>query len=872
MTWSAILRISLVTALLTLAGCSDHKNTGASGGSTSGGGSQTGGVSSQGGTAGVATTGGSAGSDGKPSEQSVYFVTQANGTNTAALANGIITVNSAYSSSGNAFKYVAPNYYGTNSNGFIAFPTTMSGDFTISAEVTITTQNKANNACGIGLGMTTGYGPTDAYAYVLMRNMNNSTNGYFVNGPSSVSAGAPVVPFSNGTPLLLTFKREGQQVTFAAGPVGGTASTQSVATSALTNGTTAYGAGPVYPAVSFNNVVATISKLRVQDASGATVYDSDTGKLITYVPASLTLSAAATALKKGASTTITATALAVGGAVSTVSATADDPSIVDVSVTNGAMNSTITLKGLKGGATTVTVTNVADSNKASNTKTFIVSVNDYPTSDDYGDLTGLAYPEPGATDAFADGALSLTFDSEPTLNPGGSIKIFKASDGSEVDSVSFASETQIFGTTAIRVDDQLVRVSGKSIFFTPHLGKLLYDTAYYVVIPVASITGTLNGHDFNGLSDLSSVATWSFTTRKAPVLDAADVSVDGSETSTANFRTIQGALSAIAANLGTEPDVQINVAAGTYDELLRYQGTAGSAQTIRISGPKGNIKGDDCIVRWANGNTMNGSTQTRASFYFIGANLVLENLSFENTGVRSAVGQAETLYFAGGIMGTTLAAHNCSFSSNQDTLQTSGRNWFYDCHIEGNVDFIWGTADAALFESCDLRFINDAGGAASYSLFVARTGAPIAASANGTVGKGYVLLDSKVSIDANVTAYFGRDAGTGAFYDQVALVNVAFDGAGMVGAGLWNTATAPLALGDASYVGWKSADCSGANLESLTTAAGTSATIADQATEYDSRDHILNRVVTVTAGTPSGYQAAATNWDVSALATEWGAP
>jgi hypothetical protein len=61
-------------------------------------------------------------------------------------------------------------------------------------------------------------------------------------------------------------------------------------------------------------------------------------------------------------------------------------------------------------------------------------------------------------------------------------------------------------------------------------------------------------------------------------------------------------------------------------------------------------------------------------------------------------------------------------------------------------------------------------------------------------------------------------------------------------------------------------------LESLTTAAGTSATIADQATEYDSRDHILNRVVTVTAGTPSGYQAAATNWDVSALATEWGAP
>ena len=92
------------------------------------------------------------------------------------------------------------------------------------------------------------------------------------------------------------------------------------------------------------------------------------------------------------------------------------------------------------------------------------------------------------------------------------------------------------------------------------------------------------------------------------------------------------------------------------------------------------------------------------------------------------VSQAEALYFAGG-SAFTLAAFNSSFSSNQDTIQTSGRNWFYNCYIEGNVDFIWGTADAALFESCSLRFINDVGGgAASYSLFVARTGATIAAA------------------------------------------------------------------------------------------------------------------------------------------------
>jgi hypothetical protein len=178
-----------------------------------------------------------------------------------------------------------------------------------------------------------------------------------------------------------------------------------------------------------------------------------------------------------------------------------------------------------------------------------------------------------------------------------------------------------------------------------------------------------------------------------------------------------------------------------------------------------------------------------------------------------------------------------------------------------------------LVEGSDLHFINDAGGgAATYNLFVARTGATIPATGNGTVGKGYVALNSNVSVDANVTAFFGRDAGGSGFYDQAALVNVTFSGAGTVGTGLWTTTTAPLALGDSSFVGWKSAGCTGLNLATDTTAAMTSAVIANQATEYATRAEILNDVVVVTAGAPTGYTAAATAWDVSALATAWGAP
>ena len=93
----------------------------------------------------------------------------------------------------------------------------------------------------------------------------------------------------------------------------------------------------------------------------------------------------------------------------------------------------------------MTVTNTSDPNPATNTKTIQVAVNDYSAADNYGPLT-TAYPAAGATNAYTDGELALTFDVAPTLNPGGTIKIYKKSDGTQVDSISFAGETQTFVT------------------------------------------------------------------------------------------------------------------------------------------------------------------------------------------------------------------------------------------------------------------------------------------------------------------------------------------------------------------------------------------------------------------------------------------
>jgi len=816
----------------------------------------------------VGSTTGDAGS----SDAFAYFVKQANGTTSASIDNGTITVNAAYSSSGNAFKYQAPNYYGTSSNGFIAAPTAMTGDFSISAQVTINTQNKANNACGIGVGMTTGFNPTDTYAYTLMRNNNNSTSGYYVNGSGSISAGAPTVSFKNGTALALSFSRTGKNVTLSAGAVGDSPSTTTIATSSMTDGTNGYGDGPVYPAVSFNNVAATITNLVIKDGDGNTVFDSATGGLVTFVPAALTLSTSSVNMKKGESATVTATANAIGGAVSTVAATSADTSVATVSVDNGDTSSTITISGVKGGLTTITVTNSADNSAVTNTKTVLVAVNDYPSSDDYGSKGLTAYPAPGASSAYPDGEFALSFDATPTLNQGGTIQIFRLSDGTMVDSIGFADETETFGSTAIKVGSQKVRVDGNTVYFTAHMGKLAYGTGYYVVIPTTSIVGTINGVAFNGLSDSNSVATWKLTTMAAPTLDFTNVTVDGSQTSSANFRSLATELSTIASNSSAPSDITINVAAGTYRELLRFTGAGSTTQTVTIAGPSGNKQGDNCVVQFANGNGVNGSTQTRPLFYFNGANLVLKNITLKNTASpRTTYAQSEALYFASA-GNFTLAAYNSSFISNQDTVQTSGRNWFYKCYFEGNVDFLWGTAQAALFESCDMHFVNDlgAGNLANYSMIVARVGSTI--TADGTIGKGYVVLSSTVTVDADITATFGRNAGAGAYYDQAALINVTFTGAGTIGSGMWNTGTPPTSMGDSSYVGWKSTGCAGLNLGSLVTASTTSASIADQANEYDTRDHILNRVVTIKSGSPTGYEDAAIAWDTSSLATAWGAP
>lgn len=553
------------------------------------------------------------------------------------------------------------------------------------------------------------------------------------------------------------------------------------------------------------------------------------------------------------------TATGPGGRPAEVTAAPEDTDVVRIDEITA---SEIKFTGLKTGTTTIMVTNKEDTSLQA---AAAVTVTDFPDGDAYGVLT--AYPAPGSAAAYADGELMLTFDDPPVLQTGGSICVYDKAAGILVDTILFADEKQTcLGTSnnVINVGPQLARVSGNSVYFTPHFGKLEYGRAYYIAIPRGAITGVLKGKDFDGLSNSNTAPGWSFTVRNAPSLGTV-ITVDGSQDSAADFRTVYGALKAIAPNSG---NYTINVAPGTYRELVHYVGSA----NVTINGTGTAAYGQDVVIQYTNCNDINNGTHTRASFYFSGASLVLKNLALKNTTERgerymtnvppTSNSQAETIYFANGT-GRTFAAYNCSFLSHQDTIQTTGRNWLYKCYIEGDTDYIWGTADACLIEDCDLVSVNDPKKSAKEAvLLVARTGSTSAQ----TAAKGYVIFNSRVKTENGMTTYFGRNPGAGAYYDQCAVINTAFtnEGTGQIGATIWRGTAYTFLEGAAEHVGWKvyRNTVNGVSQNTDGRLANTSV-IAPEVynQEYNGRDVILNRVYD-----KSGiYQPAPAAWDLDAL-------
>ena len=262
---------------------------------------------------------------------------------------------------------------------------------------------------------------------------------------------------------------------------------------------------------------------------------------------------------------------------------------------------------------------------------------------------------------------------------------------------------------------------------------------------------------------------------------------------------------------------------------------------------------------------------------------MLKNIALKNTTQRVPPGsgnwQAESLFFANGNptnanpRGRTVAAYNSSFFSHQDTIQTTGRAWFYRCYIAGDVDYIWGASVAALFENCELVSVKDPNRSTRDAVvFVSRT--PAIA---GTVGKGYVLFNSKVTTMDNALTWFGRNAGgtAGAFYDQAAVINTDFlnEDTGAIGGTVWRLDSGRYWFleGANEHVGWK---VFGNTVDGEPQPAGNllaNTTVMDESlvnSEYNGRRAILNRVFHIESGV---YVPADAEWDLNELERAFGA-
>jgi len=160
----------------------------------------------------------------------------------------------------------------------------------------------------------------------------------------------------------------------------------------------------------------------------------------------------------------------------------------------------------------------------------------------------------------------------------------------------------------------------------------------------------------------------------------------------------------------------------------------------------------------------------RASFLIESSDLVtLSNFTLQNPHPRSTAfdNQAETIYFNTSTTAAAarLVARQMNFLSEQDTLQLKGYSWFYQSLVAGNVDFIWGSVMAALFEDSEIRSVADnASNSPGYIL-----------QSRATAGdKGFIFLNSSLTASPGVTqAYLARSGGTTAttYTDNIAFIN-----------------------------------------------------------------------------------------------------
>lgn len=213
------------------------------------------------------------------------------------------------------------------------------------------------------------------------------------------------------------------------------------------------------------------------------------------------------------------------------------------------------------------------------------------------------------------------------------------------------------------------------------------------------------------------------------------VAKDGSGTHT----TVQSAID--AAPTGRTTPFIILIRNGKYKEKITIPSNKPFIQLIGESVANTILTYDDYAAKYTGCSSTLG-TQNSASFSVNATDFAAANLTFENSYGDGS--QAVAVL----VNADRAVFKNCRFLGNQDTLYIKGSGtpkcYFRSCYIDGNIDFIFGSA-VALFDSCVV-----------YAKTRPSTGTSYITAPNTPTGQayGFVFRDAKLPMNSGGTLYY----------------------------------------------------------------------------------------------------------------------
>ncbi|MEC0171398.1 pectinesterase family protein [Paenibacillus graminis] len=202
------------------------------------------------------------------------------------------------------------------------------------------------------------------------------------------------------------------------------------------------------------------------------------------------------------------------------------------------------------------------------------------------------------------------------------------------------------------------------------------------------------------------------------------------------FSSLQAALDSIPQEY--KEAVTIRIKPGIYEEKI----------TVKEGTPPVLLLGEDTnstIITWSdNAHTLGPDGEPLGTFKSGTLNVFAEHFTAENLTIRNASGPGTGQAVAAFVDAGYAVFRRVRLLGDQDTLYTGqGKQYYNECCIEGDVDYIFGAA-TALFERCRLHNKRSRG-------YITAASTPVG------VPFGYVFLDCEITSGEGVSeVYLGR--------------------------------------------------------------------------------------------------------------------